>query len=505
MEPADVPDRGAPGFGLPGTDLDQLKKQAKEWLRKARRGDPEALNLLRKLHPHGEVLSADCTKLKLADAQLALARGFGFASWPRLREHIELVTPWRRTPHRVGPRSELADELLRLACLTYGADNLQRPDQAAALLAEHPELAGASLATAAATGCVRELTRHVEADPDAVNAVTGPFAWTPLLYLSYSRLPDEPPDRDSLACARLMLDAGADPNAGYLWEGLAPPFTVLTGAFGGGEDRQNQPPHQHAYALARLLLEAGADPNDGQTLYNRMFEDSNDHLRLLFDYGLGRGDGGPWRRRLGDAQETATEMLADHLIWAASQGRTERVAVLLEGGADPNAAGCGHSTHEGRTAYAWALHTGSTEIADLLRAAGAREPDQELDEVDRFLAAALAGNGAAVQRADPAVRTAAIRRRSDAVAQAVDLRRPEAVRALVRAGFDVNGAADVTPLHQAAYSGDLAMAKLLVELGADPGRPDGAFSSTPLGWAEHAHATEVADYLRGIIAARTAT
>ena len=258
-------------------------------------------------------------------------------------------------------------------------------------------------------------------------------------------------------------------------------------------------------ALARLLLDAGADPNDGQTLYNRMFEDSNDHLRLLFDYGLGRGDGGPWRRRLGDAQQSPTEMLADHLIWAAAQGRTDRVAVLLEGGADPNAAGCGHPTHEGRTAYAWALHTGSTEIAELLRAAGAREPDHELDEVDRFLAAALAGDPVAVQHADPAVRAVAIRRRPDAVAHAVDLRRPEAVRVLVGAGFDVNGAAEVTPLHHAAYAGDLAMARLLVGLGADLGRTDEAFSSTPLGWAEHAHATEVADYLRTVSSASPAT
>jgi ankyrin repeat protein len=488
----------APGFGLPGTDLGQLKKQAKEWLRKGRIGDREALELLRRLHPRGAALAADPAELQLADAQLALARAYGFASWPRLREHIELVTPWRRTPHRVGSRADPADELLRLACLTYGADNRQRIDQAAALLAQHPELAGASLATAAATGTVTEVTRHLETDKTAVNAETGPFGWPPLLYLSYSRLPDDPPERDSLACARLLAEAGADPNAGYLWEGLAPPFTALTGAFGGGEDRHNQPPHQHAHALARLLLDAGADPNDGQALYNRMFSDSDDHLRLLFGYGLGRGDGGPWRRRLGDAQQSPAEMLADQLIWAVEAGRTERVALLLREGVDPNASGSGHPTHEGRTAYEWALRTGSREMVDLLRAAGAREPDQPLDEVDRLLAAALAGDHAAVRQADPAVLAAAVQRRPDAVEQAVELRRPEAVRVLVQAGFDVNGTGETTPLHQAAYAGDLDMVRLLVELGADPGRTDGAYSSTPLGWAEHAHAGDVAGYLRSL-------
>jgi hypothetical protein len=30
-----------------------------------------------------------------------------------------------------------------------------------------------------------------------------------------------------LATARVLLDHGADPNAGFLWEGLSPPFTAL--------------------------------------------------------------------------------------------------------------------------------------------------------------------------------------------------------------------------------------------------------------------------------------
>ena len=32
-----------------------------------------------------------------------------------------------------------------------------------------------------------------------------------------------------LGAARTLLQAGADPNAGYLWHGLPTPFTVLTG------------------------------------------------------------------------------------------------------------------------------------------------------------------------------------------------------------------------------------------------------------------------------------
>ena len=74
---------------------------------------------------------------------------------------------------------------------------------------------------------------------------------------------------------------------------------MLTGVFGQGElGPVRQPRHPHSLALARLLLEAGANPNDGQALYNRMFEPDNDHLELLFEFGLGAGDGGPWKARM---------------------------------------------------------------------------------------------------------------------------------------------------------------------------------------------------------------
>ena len=140
-------------------------------------------------------------------------------------------------------------------------------------------------------------------------------------------------------------------------------------------------------------------------------------------------------------------------------------------------------------------------MATLLAAAGARPPRSGIDAVDEFLAAALGEDADAVRKADPAVVAAAIRRRPGAVEQAVDLRRPGAVRLLVEAGFSVHGDDGTTPLHLAAYEGDLELARLLVSLGADPGRPDPAFDSTPVGWAEHAHHDELADYLRSVSSA----
>ena len=155
-------------------------------------------------------------------------------------------------------------------------------------------------------------------------------------------------------------------------------------------------------------------------------------------------------------------------------------------------------------AYAWAVRTGSTDIVGLLVAAGAAELSEELDPVEELVARVLAGASGEERQADPAVLAEAIQRRPGAVSEAVELRRPVAVRRLVNLGFDVHGSGTgATPLHEAAYGGDLAMCRLLVELGADPQRKDPAFRSTPIGWAEHAHAEDVAEFLREVAAGRS--
>ncbi len=61
-------------------DLDQLRHQAKDLLAAVRRGDPSAAAELRKHHPE----AVQPAEAKLADAQLALARSYEVASWPRL-------------------------------------------------------------------------------------------------------------------------------------------------------------------------------------------------------------------------------------------------------------------------------------------------------------------------------------------------------------------------------------------------------------------------------------
>lgn len=61
-------------------NLEQLRHQAKDLLRSIRRGDAEALTDLRAFHPE----PADPATVRLADAQLVLARSYGLPAWPRL-------------------------------------------------------------------------------------------------------------------------------------------------------------------------------------------------------------------------------------------------------------------------------------------------------------------------------------------------------------------------------------------------------------------------------------
>src|SRR5215472_1011149 len=64
-------------------NLEHLKKQAKELLEDFRQNKPEARAQFR------EEINLTSTDAHLADAQHVIARSYGFASWPKLKEHME--------------------------------------------------------------------------------------------------------------------------------------------------------------------------------------------------------------------------------------------------------------------------------------------------------------------------------------------------------------------------------------------------------------------------------
>jgi Ankyrin repeat len=492
-------------------NLEQLRNLAKTIQRLVRDGDDGAVELAREFHPRiaaapGAAPGDDAALggFTRADAQLTLARSYGFASWPKLRAHVEVVNRLTRNPHRqatgdpLGADADIVDEFLRLACLTYGGDDPARPRRAGALLAEHPWLGAANIHTAAAVGGVAAVQRLLDADPTLAALEGGPHQWEPLLYLAYSRVDSDEPGHSAVEVARMLLDAGADPDAGYLWESVYP-FTALTGAFGDGETGRNTPPHQSSLELARLLLEAGADPNDSQTLYNRQWREDDAHLELLLEHGLGRGTATRWSARLGLAEPTPQQLVEEELRRAAAAGRITRVRLLVDRVDDLDGIGTDHPVHESRTAHQLAVLRGNTDIAALLERAGARP--RPLDPVDELRAAAMAADRTAVDRllaADPGLADRLVEDHPDLIASAVEVRRIDAARLLVGLGFDLNPGDRPTPLHHAAFHGHLDLVRDLIALGADPGVADPVHDSTPHGWAEFNQQHDVAAYLAAL-------
>ncbi len=434
--------------------------------------------------------------IKLSQAQFHVAQGYGFASWPKLKNHVELVTKLTRTPDTVAPSNDPADEFLRLCCLCYSDDDSPAKRAAASEMLT-PDLATRNIWIAAATASIDTVRAMLDTDPSLAAREGGPFMWEPLMYLAYGRFEPVPSEGDTLVTAMLLLQHGANPNAGYLWHGFPSPFTVMTGVFGEGEQGPaNQSRHPHAMALARVLLERGADPNDSQVLYNRQFQPGAEHLELLFEFGLGQGDGGPWKEMLTSARETPQEMLRAQLRWAIHHDMRDRVRLLAENGVDLTTPfddeRFGHC--HGRTPAQFAALCGNSAIVRTLAAHGA--VSEPRDVVDAFIGSVMAADNKAtiVRDTDPDIPRSAQQERPSLVVQAAASGRAKAVMTAVSAGFDVNalGRSDSpcempwqTALHVAVERNDQAMIDLLRKLGADPSITDARFNATPTGWAEH--------------------
>ena len=408
--------------------LERFRRDARRLQRAVRAGDADALESVTRHHRAG--MPAEPAAFALTAAQHVVARAVGFSSWPRLVAYLRTAEDLRRDP-TVDPGHDPVARFLSLACLTYSQDD--GPERWAAadeVLRADPDLADRSVFAAAALGDATAVAAHLAVDPDGARSSGGPFGWTALFYLAASRVPQ----RDAVQTARILLDAGADPNAGYLWLGLPTPFTVLTLCFGEGEAGPGrQPRHPLGNNLARLLLERGADPNDAQSLYNRMFGRDDGHLRILLDHGLGQGEGGPWQRRLGEALEGPAEMVGRQVDWARDHGFDERLKLLA-----------GHGFTDGCPA-------------------GAPSPWR-------------------TQRDRPPVASAGT---------------PGGVRALAASGGDLGAIFDGhTLLHHAAWIDDVDLVRALLDCGADPTALDAEHGTTPLGWAEHCRAERTAAILR---------
>lgn len=492
-------------------DVAHLKRQAKALLKRYREGDPATVARFRAALPAAAGRSDDAVlalDLHLHDAQSCMAREHGFRSWADLRSFVIARAA------RAGDRAGAMRAWLGLVYAGDIAGGMARPSPEAAsrLLEEDPSLAVDAHA-ACAVGDLDRLRQALADDPAWANRPGGPLALPPLVAVTHSGFLRLTAFRSRLhAAARLLLEAGADPNqsVGSRWPPASPDepsrehrLSALYGAAG-----QNHDPE-----LTALLLAAGADPNDGESLYHAL--ESPECTRLLLQAGARiTGTNAIYRvsdlDRLeslqalldagADPNEPATSRpTADWgtpLLWAIRRRRSPaHVAALLAAGADPSA-----RTPDGTDATTLALRHGLPEVAALLKPSGHAAA---LAEDERFVAACAAGDEAAarrIQAARPDLPAALGERRLRLLPELAAEGADAAVRTMVRLGWPLatrGGDWEASALNHAVFRGDAALVRFLLEHGADwrERHGFGDDASGTLGWASLNRPVENGDWL----------
>jgi hypothetical protein len=348
-------------------NLDHLKYQAKDLLKDHAAHTPDVAQRIREFHP--SFCRATDTEifdvaLSLSDAQLTIAREYGFPSWARLKRHIEKPTLSDRLdlPHQL----RIEDATFRRAVELLDAGD--------------------------AVGLRAHLKQHPNLVHEHVVFEGGNYFRNPTLleFVAENPVRHGTLPRNIVELTRVILDAG--PNQSTKNETL---MLVSTGSV-PRECRAQLP-------LIDLLCDYGAEPNSAvrAAALHGEFEAVNGLIRrharidLPLAAALGRME---HARRLIAGANAEDRHLA--LSLAADFGHVEIVRLLLDAGEDPDrynpvgghshttplhqAAGAGHDevvrilVERGArldlkdilwraTPADWARHAGKTEIEAYLR------------------------------------------------------------------------------------------------------------------------------------------
>ena len=279
--------------------------------------------------------AARCT---LTSAQFFVARGHGFASWPKFAKHLEGLA---RADSPVSTFEAAADAIVNGDLARLGK-----------LLSENPELARA-----------RSTREHRS---------------TLLHYVSANGVEDsrQKTPKNILEITKLLLKAGANVNAESDAYGGRSTTLGLTATSWHPENAGVQLP------LMELLINHGAiiDGPDGGSAVNgclhngrgeaaEFFASHGAQLDLEGAAGVGRLDVvKSFFNDDGSLKSTATQQqLKDGFAWACEFGRTDVVDVLLQKSIDVDA----KLKHDGQTGLHWAALGGHVDTVKLLLLCGA--------------------------------------------------------------------------------------------------------------------------------------
>ena len=261
--------------------MEHFKKQAKDLTRGQSYRDESVLSLIKEYHPEATTLSLDEIGQRvfpLSDAQLTVARLYGFPSWPKLKRWVEELSNPLRLPWVEAIKGDDIDEVTRLIAL-------------------QPDLANSS---------------HIEFDDPWRNkrfptatldfVAAGPWPQTPeCLAWNRSR-------KYNLELVRILLASGAHPDGD----------THAGPCLSWVRDPQ----------VAALLVEHGAHidhwyVNGGSPLNYTCWGKDPERMQMLLSLG---------------ANPNGTDPVTHEscLHYAAGSAATGCVRLLLNAGADPN-------------------------------------------------------------------------------------------------------------------------------------------------------------------------
>lgn len=444
----------------PNPSLEHLKKQAKSLLKRHQAADPDALTFIRENHPRWRSRPKEqvaALPFALADAQLVIATEYGFASWSRLQSHVKTL-------------------------------------EAAISTAE----AFASLRDAAGKGDLARINALLDAHPDLMDERGGEGVRTPLHQAVFG---------NSEAAVKLLLERGANPNIRCEGDNAYPLHFAV---------------EKHRLSIIRLLVEHGAD-TIGEGDYHELgvigwatawdyIQANLEIVAYLLAHGarhnifsaVAMGEADVIRELVArtptdlERRMNGTRMRSMPLHLAVIKNQPASAMTLLDLGANMESLDAA-----GFSALDLAALYGRHELAQVLLERGAKV---------RLPAAVALRRTADVERLlrrDPGTLKPG-GRWAHLIVRASERAPGDVIETLIRNGASVNvhddpktsidSTSGYTPLHAAAWHGNVSAINGLMKHGADVRAREEKYHGTPAGWADYSGHKEARDLiLRGSI------